>query len=44
MDTSASLDMSCRELFEWIELEPKRYWHSLLFMDQVRIIWSYMAS
>lgn len=24
-----------RELFEWIELVPNRYWHSLLFMDQV---------
>ncbi|KAM5584440.1 DNA polymerase epsilon catalytic subunit A-like [Rosa sericea] len=23
-----------RELFEWIELEPLHYWHSLLFMDQ----------
>jgi len=23
-----------RELFEWIDLEPKIYWHSLLFMDQ----------
>jgi len=26
--------LKSRELFEWIELEPKRYWHSLLFMDQ----------
>ncbi|KAM3201238.1 DNA polymerase epsilon catalytic subunit A [Capsicum annuum] len=24
----------CRELFEWIELEPLQFWHSLLFMDQ----------
>eukprot|EP01018_Ginkgo_biloba_P017404 Gb_06608 [translate_table: standard] len=23
-----------RDLFEWIELEPQRFWHSLLFMDQ----------
>ncbi|KAJ4762241.1 Dna polymerase epsilon catalytic subunit a [Rhynchospora pubera] len=23
-----------RDLFEWIELEPVNYWHSLLFMDQ----------
>ncbi|XP_027348237.1 DNA polymerase epsilon catalytic subunit A-like [Abrus precatorius] len=23
-----------RDLFEWIELEPLQYWHSLLFMDQ----------
>ncbi|KAK6247338.1 hypothetical protein QUC31_018903 [Theobroma cacao] len=23
-----------RELFEWIELEPIHFWHSLLFMDQ----------
>ncbi|XP_050369951.1 DNA polymerase epsilon catalytic subunit A-like [Argentina anserina] len=23
-----------RELFEWIELEPLQFWHSLLFMDQ----------
>ncbi|KAK8513325.1 hypothetical protein V6N12_052522 [Hibiscus sabdariffa] len=23
-----------RELFEWIELEPTHFWHSLLFMDQ----------
>ncbi|OMO70162.1 hypothetical protein CCACVL1_19081 [Corchorus capsularis] len=23
-----------RELFEWIELEPVHFWHSLLFMDQ----------
>jgi hypothetical protein len=34
------LAMSRRELFEWIELEPKRYWHSLLFMDQVRYLFS----
>lgn len=26
--------LQSRELFEWIELEPQRYWHSLLFMDQ----------
>ncbi|KAJ7294671.1 hypothetical protein O6H91_Y241800 [Diphasiastrum complanatum] len=26
--------LQTRELFEWIELEPQRYWHSLLFMDQ----------
>lgn len=25
----------CRELFEWIELEPLQFWHSLVFMDQV---------
>lgn len=24
-----------RDLFEWIELEPFQFWHSLLFMDQV---------
>lgn len=24
-----------RDLFEWIELEPLHFWHSLLFMDQV---------
>ncbi|XP_065634458.1 DNA polymerase epsilon catalytic subunit A [Quercus suber] len=23
-----------RDLFEWIELEPMNFWHSLLFMDQ----------
>ncbi|PWA95928.1 DNA polymerase epsilon catalytic subunit [Artemisia annua] len=23
-----------RDLFEWIELEPMQFWHSLLFMDQ----------
>ncbi|XP_010557398.1 PREDICTED: DNA polymerase epsilon catalytic subunit A [Tarenaya hassleriana] len=23
-----------RDLFEWIELEPLNFWHSLLFMDQ----------
>ncbi|XP_075078061.1 DNA polymerase epsilon catalytic subunit A [Nicotiana tabacum] len=23
-----------RELFEWIELEPLQFWHSLVFMDQ----------
>ncbi|WOK95843.1 DNA polymerase epsilon catalytic subunit A-like [Canna indica] len=23
-----------RDLFEWIELEPLHFWHSLLFMDQ----------
>ncbi|XP_022957705.1 DNA polymerase epsilon catalytic subunit A-like [Cucurbita moschata] len=23
-----------RDLFEWIELEPLQFWHSLLFMDQ----------
>ncbi|KAJ6368932.1 hypothetical protein OIU78_001326 [Salix suchowensis] len=23
-----------RELFEWLELEPLQFWHSLLFMDQ----------
>jgi DNA polymerase epsilon subunit 1 len=27
--------LNCRELFEWIELEPLQFWHSLLFMDQV---------
>ncbi|KAH7426493.1 hypothetical protein KP509_10G003400 [Ceratopteris richardii] len=26
--------LQTRDLFEWIELEPQRYWHSLLFMDQ----------
>ncbi|CAN1252331.1 DNA polymerase epsilon catalytic subunit A [Linum perenne] len=26
--------LQSRELFEWIELEPVQYWHSLLFMDQ----------
>lgn len=26
--------LQSRELFEWIELEPQRFWHSLLFMDQ----------
>lgn len=26
--------LKSRELFEWLELEPKRYWHALLFMDQ----------
>ncbi|KAL2240087.1 UNVERIFIED_CONTAM: DNA polymerase epsilon catalytic subunit A, partial [Sesamum indicum] len=25
---------SSRDLFEWIELEPVQFWHSLLFMDQ----------
>lgn len=27
--------LNCRELFEWLELEPLQFWHSLLFMDQV---------
>ncbi|TYH16062.1 hypothetical protein ES288_A05G088900v1 [Gossypium darwinii] len=26
--------LQSRELFEWIELEPIHFWHSLLFMDQ----------
>ncbi|WCJ41776.1 DNA polymerase epsilon catalytic subunit A [Euphorbia peplus] len=26
--------LQTRELFEWIELEPVQFWHSLLFMDQ----------
>ncbi|KAJ4832189.1 DNA polymerase epsilon catalytic subunit A [Turnera subulata] len=26
--------LQSREMFEWIELEPLQYWHSLLFMDQ----------
>ncbi|GLU18367.1 hypothetical protein SLE2022_346730 [Rubroshorea leprosula] len=26
--------LQSRELFEWIELEPMHFWHSLLFMDQ----------
>ncbi|KAJ4724769.1 DNA polymerase epsilon catalytic subunit [Melia azedarach] len=26
--------LQTRELFEWIELEPVLFWHSLLFMDQ----------
>ncbi|XP_050220537.1 DNA polymerase epsilon catalytic subunit A-like isoform X2 [Mercurialis annua] len=26
--------LQTRELFEWIELEPLQFWHSLLFMDQ----------
>ncbi|KAH7671411.1 DNA polymerase epsilon subunit 1 protein [Dioscorea alata] len=26
--------LQTRDLFEWIELEPMHYWHSLLFMDQ----------
>ncbi|GLJ44675.1 hypothetical protein SUGI_0939260 [Cryptomeria japonica] len=26
--------LQSRELFEWIEMEPQRFWHSLLFMDQ----------
>lgn len=26
--------LQTRDLFEWIELEPLQYWHSLLFMDQ----------
>lgn len=25
-----------RDLFEWIEMEPVQFWHSLLYMDQVR--------
>lgn len=29
----------CRDLFEWIELEPVQFWHSLLFMDQVSTLW-----
>ncbi|CAL9170786.1 unnamed protein product [Musa hybrid cultivar] len=27
--------LQTRELFEWIELEPLHFWHSLLFMDQL---------
>ncbi|KAF7823259.1 DNA polymerase epsilon catalytic subunit A-like [Senna tora] len=27
--------LQSRDLFEWIELEPLQFWHSLLFMDQV---------
>ncbi|XP_068664091.1 DNA polymerase epsilon catalytic subunit A-like isoform X2 [Aristolochia californica] len=27
--------LQARDLFEWIELEPLHFWHSLLFMDQV---------
>ncbi|XP_075520013.1 DNA polymerase epsilon catalytic subunit A-like isoform X2 [Primulina tabacum] len=26
--------LQTRDLFEWIELEPFHFWHSLLFMDQ----------
>ncbi|KAG8371187.1 hypothetical protein BUALT_Bualt13G0060900 [Buddleja alternifolia] len=26
--------LQTRDLFEWIELEPFQFWHSLLFMDQ----------
>nr|GMD12608.1 DNA polymerase epsilon catalytic subunit A-like [Ipomoea batatas] len=26
--------LQTRDLFEWIELEPSQFWHSLLFMDQ----------
>ncbi|KAG0453679.1 hypothetical protein HPP92_024983 [Vanilla planifolia] len=26
--------LQTRDLFEWIELEPLHFWHSLLFMDQ----------
>ncbi|GMH11122.1 hypothetical protein Nepgr_012963 [Nepenthes gracilis] len=26
--------LQSRELFEWIEIEPLHFWHSLLFMDQ----------
>lgn len=26
--------LQSRELFEWIEIEPLQFWHSLLFMDQ----------
>ncbi|KAL8475241.1 hypothetical protein ACS0TY_031590 [Phlomoides rotata] len=26
--------LQARDLFEWIELEPFQFWHSLLFMDQ----------
>ncbi|PIA58925.1 hypothetical protein AQUCO_00400052v1 [Aquilegia coerulea] len=26
--------LQTRDLFEWIELEPQHFWHSLLFMDQ----------
>ncbi|XP_059627348.1 DNA polymerase epsilon catalytic subunit A-like [Cornus florida] len=26
--------LQTRDLFEWIELEPLQFWHSLLFMDQ----------
>lgn len=28
-----------RDLFEWIEIEPLHFWHSLLFMDQVCLLW-----
>ncbi|KAK1354606.1 DNA polymerase epsilon catalytic subunit [Heracleum sosnowskyi] len=26
--------LQTRDLFEWIEIEPMQFWHSLLFMDQ----------
>ncbi|KAL6577446.1 DNA polymerase epsilon catalytic subunit A [Orobanche minor] len=26
--------LQTRDLFEWVELEPFKFWHSLLFMDQ----------
>ncbi|OVA03605.1 DNA-directed DNA polymerase [Macleaya cordata] len=26
--------LQTRDLFEWVELEPLHFWHSLLFMDQ----------
>ncbi|KAL6523491.1 hypothetical protein OROGR_017094 [Orobanche gracilis] len=26
--------LQARDLFEWIELEPMQFWHSLLFMDR----------
>ncbi|XP_015623163.1 DNA polymerase epsilon catalytic subunit A [Oryza sativa Japonica Group] len=26
--------LQTRDIFEWVELEPLHYWHSLLFMDQ----------
>ncbi|KAE9461327.1 hypothetical protein C3L33_06754, partial [Rhododendron williamsianum] len=29
--------LQTRDLFEWIELEPVQFWHSLLFMDQARL-------
>jgi DNA polymerase epsilon subunit 1 len=32
----------CRDLFEWIELEPLNFWHSLLFMDQVWSLASFL--
>ncbi|KNA12254.1 hypothetical protein SOVF_127620 [Spinacia oleracea] len=26
--------LQTRDMFEWIEIEPQHFWHSLLFMDQ----------